>query len=91
MGMTGLTRPARKCRGRMVMALLALAATVAFPPLARAQYWIPTNVTNPEVKLGVLDHDVHFLVGWENGLDINPELRLASPVSGLPVERQRVT
>ena len=63
------------------LSVLALAAAVAFPTVARAQYWIPTNVTDPEVKLGILDHDVHFLVGWENGVDINPELRLGSPVS----------
>jgi hypothetical protein len=39
------------------------------------------NITYSEFKFGVLDHDVHFLRGKENGVDINPELVFQSPVS----------
>lgn len=39
------------------------------------------NLSFNEVKLGVLAHDVHFLGGKEHGVDLNPEVILASPIS----------
>src|SRR5215469_3874757 len=39
-----------------------------------------TNVTYDEFKLGILAHDVRFLGGREQGIDINPELIFQSPV-----------
>jgi lipid A 3-O-deacylase len=36
-----------------------------------------------EVRVGVLDHDLHFLGGRESGIDFNGELLFVSPFSGL--------
>jgi hypothetical protein len=75
----------RVCRwsataGRLVWCGLAAIGAVAllllFPAHAQAQ-----NITYSEIKLGVWDHDVHFLGGKEHGVDINPELILWSPVT----------
>jgi hypothetical protein len=56
-----------------MLAALLLLLTVWRP--AQAQ-----NVTYSEVKLGINDHDTTLLGGREHGIDINPELLLASPV-----------
>lgn len=52
------------------------AAAVLAPIGVQAQ-----NLTYGEVKLGVLDHDVHFAGGKEHGVDINPEVIFPSPIS----------
>ena len=57
-------------------AIGAVALLLLFPAHAQAQ-----NITYSEIKLGVWDHDVHFLGGKEHGVDINPELILWSPVT----------
>jgi lipid A 3-O-deacylase len=60
----------------------SLVGVVAFAVLAllsvRAQ---AQNITYSEFKLGVWDHDVHFLGGKEHGADINPEVIFSSPVT----------
>jgi len=61
-------------RGFAIVVAVALAAL--FSAQSHAQ-----NITYSEVKLGIWDHDAHFLEGKEHGADINPELILASPVS----------
>lgn len=61
---------------RWLLGVIFVVAAALLPAGARAQ-----NLTYGEVKLGVLDHDVHFLGGKEHGVDINPELILPSPVS----------
>ena len=58
-----------------VLAGIAVAALL-MPPAAHAQ-----NLSYPEVKLGVLAHDVHFAGGKEHGVDINPEVIFPSPIS----------
>jgi hypothetical protein len=65
---------ARTWRGLAVAAAIALAAF--YPAPSQAQ-----NITYSEFKLGVLDHDAHFLGGKEHGADINPELILFSPIT----------
>jgi hypothetical protein len=81
MGMTswrGSRRP-RRAGGLAVAAGIVLAAfgvIAVGAPAARAQ-----NLTYSQFELGFLDHDVHFLGGKEDGLDINPEFDLQSPVS----------
>jgi lipid A 3-O-deacylase len=57
-----------------IVGVLALAALL--PVRSQAQ-----NITYTELKLGVWDHDVHFLGGKEHGADINPELIWQSPIS----------
>ena len=49
---------------------------ILLPARSQAQ-----NITYSEVKLGILDHDVHFLGGKERGVDINPEVIFGSPVA----------
>jgi lipid A 3-O-deacylase len=39
------------------------------------------NITYSEFKLGLWDHDSHFLEGKERGADINAEVIFASPVT----------
>jgi len=58
-----------------VVAAAAMVA-VSYPSVSQAQ-----NITVSEFKLGILDHDAHFLMGKEHGADINPELILSSPVT----------
>lgn len=45
------------------------------------------NITDGEFKLGILKHDVSFLGGVEPGIDINPEIILASPVADAWADR----
>src|SRR5215469_3006871 len=66
----------RCCRNAPVGSVLAICAMLWPPSPARAQ-----NVTYNEFRFGVLDHDAHFLVGEEEGVDINPEVNWQSPVS----------
>jgi lipid A 3-O-deacylase len=61
-------------RGLAISAVLVIASL--YPACSHAQ-----TITYSEVKLGVWDHDVHFLGGREHGADINPELLLASPIT----------
>ncbi len=63
------------CR-RLALVLGLLLTAMLAPPRAQAQ-----NVTYPEFKFGVWDHDAKFLGGREKGVDINPEFILWSPVS----------
>ena len=70
--LASLGTPAR-CR---IATLLPVALAVLYPARSHAQ-----NVTYSEFKLGVWDHDVHFLGGKEPGADINPELIWQSPVT----------
>jgi len=49
---------------------------ILLPTRSQAQ-----NITYSEVKLGILDHDAHFLGGKEHGVDINPEVIFGSPIS----------
>ena len=65
----------RAWRKLALAGLLALAAGLV-PAHSQAQ-----NVTYSELKLGVWDHDVHFLGGKEHGADINPEVIFSSPIS----------
>jgi hypothetical protein len=76
---------ARRWRGsdeseaRVWQAIAIAAAFVIaalYPACSHAQ-----NVTYTEVKLGIWDHDVHFLGGKEDGADINPELIWQSPIT----------
>jgi hypothetical protein len=60
---------------RLLLVAGALAVAALLPAGARAQ-----NVTYSELKLGIWDHDVHFLGGREKGADINPEIIFASPI-----------
>jgi hypothetical protein len=55
---------------------VGLALIVFFPARSHAE-----NVTYSEFKLGIWDHDVHFLGGKEDGADINPELIWQSPIT----------
>lgn len=65
------------CRSRwLVVVGTLLAAALLAPAPSRAQ-----NLSYNELKLGILAHDVHFLGGKEHGVDINPELIFASPVT----------
>jgi len=61
---------------RSLVVAAALVVTALLPLRAQAQ-----NITGSEFVLGVLDHDVHFLGGKEDGADINPELILWSPIT----------
>ena len=66
----------RTCRCWRLTALALLAAAALFPVRSSAQ-----NLSYNELKLGILAHDAHFLGGKEHGVDINPELIFASPVT----------
>src|ERR1700728_938010 len=61
---------------RWTAVAIAVALAVLIPARSYAQ-----NITYSEVKLGILDHDVHFLGGKEDGVDINPELIWQSPIT----------
>src|ERR1700690_1245966 len=56
----------------------ALAAMLAVLCLSASH---AQNITYSEFKLGLWDHDTHFLEGKERGADINAEVILASPVT----------
>ncbi|HTZ36309.1 MAG TPA: acyloxyacyl hydrolase [Stellaceae bacterium] len=62
--------------GRGIACAVALALAAFLPSRGQAQ-----NITYTELKLGVLDHDAHFLGGKEDGADINPELIWQSPIT----------
>ena len=62
--------------GPLLAAALGAAAAFLSPHAAPAQ----TLSIIDEVKLGVLDHDVHFAGGKEKGIDINPEILFRSPI-----------
>jgi hypothetical protein len=70
---------------RQLVIVIALAVlAVLNPTRSQAQ-----NITYSEFKFGIWDHDVHFLGGKEDGVDINPEYIFASPftddmIAGLP-------
>jgi len=71
----GVWQPRRIRRG---FALAVAVLLLAFHPVvSRAQ----SNITYSEFKLGVWDHDPKFLEGRERGVDINPEVIFASPVT----------
>ncbi len=53
----------------------------ALAPARLAVAGMSQNLTFSEVKLGILAHDVHFLGGKENGIDVNPEIIFESPVT----------
>ena len=79
-----LTRvlPPRALRRKTALAFgLAAVATAVAPHLAAAQNITFDNVTYSEFKLGILDHDVHFLGGKEGGVDVNPEIIFQSPIT----------
>jgi hypothetical protein len=64
----------------LVWRIIAMAMAVFF--IAPHPAWSQVEtVTYSEFKLGVWDHDVHFLGGKEHGADINPELIWQSPVT----------
>jgi lipid A 3-O-deacylase len=56
----------------------ALTLATLYPTLALAQ---AQNITYGELKFGVWAHDPKFLEGRESGVDINPEVIFASPVT----------
>jgi lipid A 3-O-deacylase len=77
--------------GRALAVLFVVAAVALIPLRARAQSPTPMqppppptssdfNITYSEFKLGLWAHDIGFLGGKEDGVDINPELLLASPI-----------
>jgi len=69
-------QPRRACREgalALVMMLVAL-----YPAASRAQ---AQNITYGELKFGVWAHDPKILEGRESGVDINPEVIFASPVT----------
>src|SRR5262245_30035182 len=76
--MIGRRQPRQRCRW-----LIALFAAALLLPAAEsfAQNPPAPNLSFNELKLGVLDHDIKFLGGKEHGVDFNPEIILASPVS----------
>lgn len=55
-----------------------MAIAMLLPTGAQAQ-----NVTYSQLKFGVLAHDVHPLGGKENGIDLNPEIIMPSPIPDL--------
>ncbi len=63
-------------RQRAIGALCLAAIAFLVAPRADAQ-----NITNAEVKLGILEHDPTWAGGREKGININPELILDSPVN----------
>jgi len=65
-------------RWRRVWALACLAAIISLFAAAKSD---AQNLTYGEFKFGILAHDVHFLGGKEHGVDLNPEIIFASPVS----------
>jgi len=62
----------------MALASFSLAAMLSRPASAEFQ-----NLSDREFKFGILTHDVPFLGGVEGGVDLNPELRAASPIPDL--------
>ena len=69
--------PARPGPPLWIGALVCIvAAAFLLPAVGQAQ-----NLSYPEVKLGVLAHDVGFAGGKEHGVDINPEVIFPSPIS----------
>ena len=73
-------------RGWRQLVIIIAAAVLAVLNSARSQ---AQNITYSEFKFGIWDHDVHFLGGKEDGVDINPEYIFTSPVTddmiaGLP-------
>jgi len=63
-------------RWRTLAVGIVLALTLLLPTRLQAQ-----SITYSEVKLGILDHDAHFLGGKEHGVDINPEVIFGSPIT----------
>lgn len=63
-------------RGRFLTALGAFAVWV----LALASAASAQNITDGQLKLGILKHDVSFFGGVEPGIDINPEVIFPSPI-----------
>jgi hypothetical protein len=61
---------------REVTLALAVILVALHPGASRAQ-----NITYSELKFGVWAHDPKFLEGREKGVDINPEVIFASPVT----------
>jgi lipid A 3-O-deacylase len=61
---------------RLIALAWLTAIVILAPTIVRAQ-----NLTDGELKLGILDHDVHFAGGKEHGVDINPEVIFPSPIS----------
>lgn len=59
----------------LLVAALGVAVLLFSANSAAAQ-----NLTYGEFKFGVLQHDAHFLGGKEHGIDINPEIDVASPI-----------
>jgi len=72
----GLRAPILLHVWRTLVVIGALAVTALFPARSQAQ-----NITYSELKLGIWDHDVHFLGGKEHGADINPEMIFGSPIT----------
>ena len=72
----GLRAPILPHVGRTLVAIGMLAVTALLPASERAQ-----NIIYSELKLGIWDHDVHFLGGKEHGADINPEMIFSSPIT----------
>lgn len=67
-------RPRRSYREWVLVFAVMLAAL--YPAASRAQ-----NITYGELKFGVWAHDPTILEGREGGVDINPEVIFASPVT----------
>jgi lipid A 3-O-deacylase len=66
--------PRWTCRGLALAFAVMLVAL--YPAASQAQ-----NITYGELKFGIWDHDPKVLEGREKGVDINPEVILASPVT----------
>jgi len=69
---------ARRNIGLALAIIFAAAAGLSSPASAEFR-----NLTDRELKFGVLKHDARFLGGVEGGVDINPQLILASPIPDL--------
>jgi len=69
---------ARRNTGLALALIVIVAAGLSSPASAEFR-----NLTDRELKFGVLKHDARFLGGVEGGIDINPELILASPIPDL--------
>lgn len=67
----------RQLRVRAMIGMGAMAAVA----LASSGPASAENLSYTELKMGVLSHDAHALGGKEKGIDVNPEILLASPVS----------
>ena len=62
--------------GRVLTFAFAAVLAVFYPAISQAQ-----NITYSELKLGIWAHDPSILEGREKGVDINPEIIFASPVT----------